>query len=163
MGIERFDGGDVRFYLPCVHGFAAGGADAENGDADKTGKQQQPFDAVDVDVEGCHADKEDGDGGQKRQLAPHKTSGDGQRGDEAGNAQDETEVGDVAADDIADGNVAGFAVECSGEADDQFGHTGAKGDDGEADDDWRQVESHGQARGSAHEKFSPAHQEHKPS
>ena len=62
------------------------------------------------------------------------------RGDECHDARNEQYVKDVAAEDVAHGEL-GFAFEGGGEAHGEVGHGRAEGDDGEADDKRRDAPS----------------------
>ena len=72
---------------------------------------------------------------------------DGKRLDRSTSAQDEEDVEDVAAHDIADGQSA-LSLASSHDACGQFGQTGAKGHNRQADDHFRYAEPRGQAHSS---------------
>ena len=68
----------------------------------------------------------------------------------ATNAEDQCQICDVAADDVADGQIGLTATLKIGyQADDQFRQAGAEGYDGQADHDERYVQPDRQAAGAA--------------
>ena len=74
-------------------------------------------------------------------------------------AEDQSQVGDVAADDVADcqfGRAA--ALKIGHHADDQFRQARAKRHNGQADNHQRNVEPHGKTAGAAHKKVGSAGQ-----
>ncbi len=84
---------------------------------------------------------------------------DRQRIDAGRRAQDQEQVADIAADDVADGD-AGRAPERRLQADEQLRHGGAVGDHGEPDDERRDAEPRGKLHRPPHQELRPAQKKH---
>ena len=78
----------------------------------------------------------------------------------ADNPQDQGKVCDVAANDVANGQVGpGAALEICEQADDQFRQTCAERHNGQADYDQRHIKAHGKAARTADKKIGSAGEE----
>ena len=82
-----------------------------------------------------------------------------QRPKQCRRAQQQTGVGDVRPDDVAEPDVI-LAQERGGEVDDQFGRAGAEGDNGHADDDGGDAKPAGHGHRAAHERITPEQEHH---
>ena len=90
-------------------------------------------------------------------VAPHCLRGDGDREDKGADAENEHAVGDVAADDIADGD-AGRTGQGGIDADHQLGKRRSESDDGKTDDERRDAEAVGKGDRAADDCFTAEQQ-----
>ena len=97
---------------------------------------------------------------QHRHDGVHREpSGEGDGGDEGGSAQDEEDVEDVAAHDVADGDV-GVALPGGGEGGEQLGQGSAQRHDGQADEPFAHAKVPCQRGGGVHRHVTAPHDEH---
>ena len=82
-----------------------------------------------------------------------------QGGDYGRHPEDQQDVGDIAANHVANGQVTA-AIQCCLHAHRGFRRAGAEGHDGQADDQGRDTELCGQLGSAAHQYFGASDQQH---
>ena len=114
-------------------GVAASVEDQEGEKGHQAGHENGPVELADEAVEREHVE-DDHDEHHHGILLPQGPFRDGQRDDHRGRSQDEGDVADVGADDVAERQpvVVGHGRE---EVDDELGHRGAQRHDGQTDDE----------------------------
>ena len=105
--------------------FLAALADEKHSVGNDASEQQQAFQPADLAVEAEQVDQQ-GDADHDRHVEPHQLLRDHQRDDGRREAQDEEDVEDVAADDVAQGDVS-LAGKGRLHADGQLRRAGAEG------------------------------------
>ncbi len=134
-------------------------------EGDETGRHESPFEAGHFGA-GEYGDKRDKRRGNDE---PDFTANDrgvyGDRRDQSGDAENNGDVKNVAADDVADVDI-GIALERGGDPGGQFRRAGSEPDDGQPNEERRDPHPAGQPRGPAHQGLRAQRQDyqrtHKP-
>ena len=99
-----------------------------------------------------------GDKQHEGEIARRSAGVAGRGATDGGQAKDDQDIGDIGANDIADGDAAG-ALKGGLQRHDQFRGRGAECDDGQADDQRRDMEKFSDTDGAAHKQISADHQD----
>ncbi len=138
--------------------FATTADDQEQRVGHNRGEQQCAVDAAEFAVpgqaEGHQAGADHDRHVEADQLARHH-----QRRNQRRHAEDQQHVGDVAADHVANGDIAA-AIERSLHADRRFRCAGAEGDHGQADDQRRNAELRGEPGCAAYQYLRAGNEQH---
>jgi hypothetical protein len=131
--------------------------DEDPGVAERAGHKDRALDAADDAVEG-HDDDDDGDADEDGQVETDHPPSDDKRCHQRSDAQNEEDVGDVAADDVAEGHVR-LAPDGGRDGHGQLGRAGPECDDGEAHDDGRDAGGRRESGRAADEEIRAARQQ----
>ena len=130
--------------------------DEEHDVAGQQRQQQRRLPAPEPAIDRHHREQHRGTDHDRHLLADDLRMDD-QRRDQRAEAEDEQHVEDVAADDIADGDV-GAAIQHGTDGHRDFGRAGAECDDREPDHERRDAERQRELRGAAHEGLGAGHE-----
>ena len=146
--------GVVRLVVPPVEHGHGGQIGGEHQDHRGAGRRRYA-------AEHAEGDHSEGSGDHHREVPAEPGDLGRDRGDDRGHAGDQQHVRDVRADDVADGDV-GRSVHRRAERDGQLRHRGAEADDGQPDQEWRQVEAIGERHRALDEPSAAEEQEREP-
>jgi len=144
-----------------VRSFAPGHDVGQVGVSAQSEQQQHAFPAVDARVADHHQHEEPGNDDHERNVGVDQITRDLERAGQRRHAQNQQNVRDIAAHDVADRQPL-FAVERRNDRDGGFGRGRPERDDRQSDDQRRYAEPSGESRRAAHHEFPATGENHQP-